>query len=324
MRNNSLLEKIFANWPVKIISVAIAIILYLFYRIGSLEQRFFSIPLITVVSDDFVATEKSSQSIRIKLRGTQDEVFLVYEEDVEAYIDLTDHRSEGQFRAPVFLRKTGTAEHVDVEIKLEPIEVTVTLEKKISKTLDIITEIRGVPAVGFELSDFVLQPSAVEIAGPRSKIEIMQELRTEIVDISGRDANFSVRIPIQSAGSEIEFVSDQVVEFSGVIEQIIILRTFEAVKIEAVNIGDTISILNLPEMGSLRTRGPQLLLETITPDKLTLLVDCSEITEAGTYNLVPVPRIPEGLAVLSFKPTQIDVEAEALSIGEPTPGTLTP
>lgn len=316
MTSNRLLEKIIANWPVKIISVAVAVVLFLFYRIGSLEQRFFSIPLAAVASENFVVTEKSSQSIRVKLRGTQDEVFLVYEEDVEAYIDLTDHRSEGQFRAPVLLRKKGTAENVEVEFKIEPIDVTVTLEEKVFATLDVVTEIRGNPATGYELAEFTLQPSAVEIGGPRSRIETIQNVNTEIVDISGRDSDFSLRIPIKSPGPDVELVTDKVVEFTGVIKQVIITRTFEAVEVVSVNLDERFGVPELPEVGSIRTRGAQLLLETIRPEQLKLVIDGADISDEGLYTLVVVPQIPTGLQVMSYEPVQIEVEVEARAAAE--------
>ena len=45
MTGRALLERVFSNWVVKVLSVAAAVVLFLFQRIGSLEERFLGVPL---------------------------------------------------------------------------------------------------------------------------------------------------------------------------------------------------------------------------------------------------------------------------------------
>ncbi|GAG00264.1 unnamed protein product, partial [marine sediment metagenome] len=137
MTSRALLQKLFSHWIVKILSVAAAVVLFIFQRVGSLDERFFSVPLTYSVDDSFVVTDLSVGSVRINVRGAEEEIFLVLEDDIEAYVDITAHRSEGIFKSPVLLRRTGSAETVDVEMRVEPLEATVTIEQKISKELEI-------------------------------------------------------------------------------------------------------------------------------------------------------------------------------------------
>ena len=54
MNPRQLLERIAHNWPVKVLSVALAVLLFLFYRISSLEERFFSVPLDLRINENLV------------------------------------------------------------------------------------------------------------------------------------------------------------------------------------------------------------------------------------------------------------------------------
>ena len=49
----NLFERAAHNWPVKVLSVALAILLFLFYRISTLEERFFSVPLELRIDDEY-------------------------------------------------------------------------------------------------------------------------------------------------------------------------------------------------------------------------------------------------------------------------------
>ena len=123
-----------------------------------------------------------------------DSIFLVLEEDIKAYVDLRDHASEGIFKAPVIVQKTGTALGIDpLEIKVEPMEITVSLERKLTRNLEIIPTIEGNPAQGYEMTQTFLLPSSVTVEGPRSYVQDLTSIRTQPINISGKKSDFSVR-----------------------------------------------------------------------------------------------------------------------------------
>ena len=88
MRNRRFFERILDNWPAKIISLAVALVLFLFYRIVNLEERFFNVPLSIEVPENFTASGNYPRSVRITLRGGQEEIFHILEEDIRASADL--------------------------------------------------------------------------------------------------------------------------------------------------------------------------------------------------------------------------------------------
>ena len=142
------------NWPAKIISVAAAVILFLFYR-GDKPGRnvFFRFRFRSILMKVMRYLLPYRRALRSALRGSEENIYLILEDDIEVYADFTVHSSEGQFRAPVQFIKTGSARNIkELEIRLDPAEITLELERKIgpvpSRFHPLLT---GYPEKGYEL-----------------------------------------------------------------------------------------------------------------------------------------------------------------------------
>lgn len=318
MTGRALLERVFSNWVVKVLSVSAAVVLFLFQRFGSLEERFFGVPLQYTVDEGFIVTDISVGSVRINMRGSGDEIFLVLEDDIEAYIDVTKHKSEGIFKSPVLLRRTGSGETVNVEMRVDPIEVTVTLEHKIEKELEVVPKLLGYPAVGYELVQHLVSPEVVVVTGPRTHIDALDRLESVAIDLTGRTEDFLVRVPVQLDDDLIVFIASRIVEVRGIIREVIMEKTFEAVPIRYNGLPARYALETPEKYGSLKLSGPQLVVEALRTNDLFIDVDCSAVTAPGTIEL-PVSVIPPpGTTSLAFQPlgVTLQISETALIDGE--------
>lgn len=304
------------NWPVKILSIAAAIVLYLFYRIGSVEERFFGVPLSVVVDETFVAVGELPTSVRIRLRGPSDDIFLIFEDDIEAYVDLTVHKSEGRFRVPVFIRRSGAADFSNVETSVEPLELAVTQEKKLTRSLDVYPTVSGSPADGFELVEYSLNPSTVEMVGPRSAIEDLSDLTTEAVDLSGRDGDFSVRVRLERPDALLDVVGSDIVEFNGTIREIIVARFYDAVPVELRNVPGELKVDISQRDIDVNIRGAQSRLRALLHADIELSIDMSPVTEPGVYTLAIKAKPIKGIRDITFIPETLNVVASISNDGE--------
>ena len=222
MINPKLLQKITEKWPVKVLSVAAALIISIFYRVNTLETRFFSVPLQIVTSESLVPVSAITNTVRISLRGEPDGIQPIMEEDVEAYIDISKFSNEGSFRVPVQLRKKGSALGVTpLEISVLPIEISVDVELKMIKSIHVFPVLTGVIAQGFELADRQIIPDTIIAEGPRSALEDIREFYTENIDIDRRYENFSVRVNVINNNPLVVIHGDRMIEFRGTINQIV-------------------------------------------------------------------------------------------------------
>ncbi len=306
MRTKRLFERLLENWPAKIVSLAVALVLFLFYRIINLEERFFNVPLSIEVPENFTPSGNYPRSIRITLRGQQEEIYHILEEDITASADLTGFSSEGKYKVPVEIEKKNTAIREEtIEITVEPAEVAVVLERSIKKNLEVVPNVVGYPEEGYELSQFFITPSTIEVKGPASIVEKKEKVVTEEIDISGKTETFTMRVPMRIEDEVTVSSGERVVEFHGIIQERIIMETFEKVDIITLDLEPQFNVENIVRTGFMQVQGTQKLLLQTEPGQFRLVVDCSEISYPGTYTLQVKPDVPLGILVLNYQPQNV-------------------
>lgn len=137
MNNSKLLARITDKWPAKVLSVAAALLLFVFHRMSTLETRYFSTPLQVETSVDFVPSGTYNQIVRVNMRGDATSIYSILDSDIEAYIDLKKYTQEGRYQVPVHIRKKGSALGVEpLEISVDPLEISLSLERRTEETHD--------------------------------------------------------------------------------------------------------------------------------------------------------------------------------------------
>ena len=221
MINRKQLEKITEKWPVKVLSVAAALILSVFHRMNTLEARFFSSPLIIETNDTLVPANSFTQVIRVSLRGEANSIFPIVEDDIETYIDLGRYTSEGLHKIPVQIRRKGSALGVQpLEVSVDPIEISVRLERKTIRNVNVAPVFQGNIAEGYELTSQSILPAAVIAEGPHSVIDALFEFNTGTIDLNGRYEDFSVIVNIINNDPLIVIHGNRTIEYRGTIRRI--------------------------------------------------------------------------------------------------------
>ncbi|MBI9098488.1 MAG: hypothetical protein JEY91_08410 [Spirochaetaceae bacterium] len=314
MLKKSFFIRLMDNWPVKILSLFAGIILFALYRINTLEERFFTVPLQIQINDNFVSVDNSVEKVRIRIRGNEEDIYSVLEEDVAAYIDLTSKVSEGEFEAPILIKKKGSALNVkNMEILVDPINARTHLEQKLTRSIVVQPKLNGFPLAGYQLDQYYITPSAVTVTGPRSQVEELQFIPTEDIDLMGRYEDFSVGSRLIHVSEDITFLAGDVVEFSGVITEQIVIRTIADINIVTVDLKDNLLINGILPKATIKVQGTQQRMEKIKLQNLQFTVDCSGIRTPGSYNLPVFVDIPDDLTALTYNPPRVEFDVIPLS-----------
>lgn len=308
---NDLLRRIFRNWPAKILSFAAALLLLVFHDITRLEERFLTVALEVETNAELVPGANYPQQVRLQLRGESQQVFRVVEDDLRAYIDLRRYEDEGAYRAPVLIERSGAAvEAGTLEVTAEPEAVDIVLEQRLLKSLEVQAVTEGFPATGYELVQLAMTPSAVQVEGPRSVVEDIDLVRTEEVDLSTRREDFTERIRLVRPDPLVRFPGGDIVEMRGIIEESVVLQTFEPVELVVTGLDSNLRLAqNLPS-GLIRVQARQIDVEAIAPGDLQLSVDAGSIDGSGTIRLPVRPLVPPGFVVLRYEPTSVQLLVE--------------
>jgi YbbR domain-containing protein len=301
-----------ADLPVKVICLTAAVILLLFHRVSTLAERFVSVPLEVTTPSGLAVASAFPRTVRITLRGAEESIFPILEDEVAASVSLDTHRSAGVYRAEVKVARKGTALNVEpLEINVDPQEITFTLEPLAERTVTVSPDLRGSPAYGYELVQSVISPQNVVIRGARSRVQGVTGLSTEEIDLTGRTGSFASKVKIILPNTLIRMVGEATAEFRATIQETTVTRRIEAVEMTSVALSPHLALKSPPAQGSVQISGTQLVVDGVRPDQVRLLLDCSGLKRAGQYTLHPRPDASPNVIVLDWSPKAVTVDVVA-------------
>ncbi|MFP4378470.1 MAG: YbbR-like domain-containing protein, partial [Spirochaetales bacterium] len=241
------------NWPAKIIALGLAIVVVILNNLSQVGERDFIVPLELRLSESVVPGEEYPNRVRIRLRGNEDEIFEIEENDILAYADFSEHATDGLYREPILIERRGTALDAEaLEITIEPMNVTVQLAEKLVKSVEIAANIVGFPPPGYELSDYRISPTNVTIEGPRSRIDNVTQVLTEAIDLSGRTDDFTESIRLTRPDPLVRFPGGTVVDFRALIAESVVQRVYDSVDISVLDLDPSLTVSSPIPSGLIR------------------------------------------------------------------------
>ena len=303
-----LFDRAVRNWPAKVLSLALAIIIFVFHRMATLEERFYSVPLSVENLNSMMPSGNYPRMVRLTLRGETHGIFSIMEDDIEVYVDMDEFDTPGTFRVPVQWRKKGTALGIDpLQISVDPPEIIFTLDNRMSRIVPVRANFRGQPESGFIMTSYSLAPNQIIIDGPAGLMSAISELSTELIDLEGRQSNFIMTANIVNPNPLIVIRGRGTTDFLGNISQVIPVRNITGFPI-------TISGLSSRFAGELEFDTGNINIEGENPQEVAsfeaaadfLTVDASGITETGMY-ILPVLIGEAGSLSINVEPSEVHI-----------------
>ena len=130
MQSRKFFAKVVQNWPAKVLSIGLAILLFVFHQMSILEEQFFSVPLKIENLNAFMSPGSYPRLVRVSLRGEANSIHQILGEDIEVYVDLGEFNEPGTYTVPVRWRKKGAAYGVrPLQITVDPREINISLRR---------------------------------------------------------------------------------------------------------------------------------------------------------------------------------------------------
>jgi len=303
-----LFAKAVENWPAKVLALGLAIILFVFHRMTTLENRFFSVPLTVERKASLMPSSSYPRMIRVGLRGEANSIYPILEDDIEVYVDVEKFDTPGVYTVPVQWRKKGTALGVEpLQITVDPMEITLSLDNKISKVVPLTASLQGQVETGYTMTSYSLNPAQVVIDGPAELLWSVSEVFTEAVDLDGRRSDFTTTVNILNRDPLMVIRGNGTTEFHGIISQIIAVRNIAAIPITVTGLMDGLAGELETKAGSIHLEGEtQNVLDKFDPPPDFLKVDCSGINKPGTYVLKVIAGTVEDMS-LRLDPEEVTI-----------------
>ena len=285
MNARKFFTKAVEKWPVKVLSLGLAIVLFVFHRMITLETRTFYSNMSIENLGALMPSSSYPRIIKVNIRGEPSGVHSILEEDIEVFIDMDNIDSSGMHIIPVQWRKKGTALGIEpLQISVEPQEIIFSLDNKISKYVPVTADFRGQVEEGYNLNSFSLNPNRIIIDGPAELMLGISQLYTERIDLDGRSGNFTLMASVINNDPLIVIRGNGLTEFSANISQIVSVRFIPNVPIAVTGIMEGLT-------GELAVRTVGLHLEgenqaavvDFSPTSNFIRIDCSGISQPGVY-----------------------------------------
>jgi YbbR domain-containing protein len=319
LNSRKLIFMIIENWPAKVLSIALALVLFVFHGMNTLATRPLSVPLTIETGDTLVPASSYPNNVRVTLRGEDASIKSIAEGDIEAYVDLMRYEAEGWYRAPVQIRKKGSALGVEpLEIAVNPLEVSVQLDRKISKTLPLNVIIRGRVADGYDMVSHSISPAELVVVGPRALLNAVTEIYTDQIDLDGRTGDFVLQVGIVNPNALFAIRGNGMAEFSGIIIPAVPVRNIEGIPIILVGLDSAFEADFGGRTGSVRLEGRESQLDTFQPPLNFFSVNCTGLTEPGTYTLPVTVNLPRGVSLVRREPEELEITIDLVEKEEAT------
>jgi hypothetical protein len=193
----------------------------------------------------------------------------------------------------------------------------IELDYKQNKYVPLTANIEGSPEPGFDLVSHTLSPTQVVLEGPSGLLENVLELYTDVIDLNGRNADFSATLAILNRDPLLTIRGNGTTEFKGFIHARVDVRNFGNLPIVLSSLRPGLLGEGDRRTGSVRLEGRREDLDAFTPPVNFLTVDCSSISEAGRYTL-PVRAVPPpSLNLIRTEPAELGLTVTAESPEEP-------
>lgn len=304
------------NWPVKLVCFVLAVFIYFFYRAATIQEK--TLPISLEVSSQGVTlpTQTLPTHIKVSLKGRPEDLAGITEKNISALVNLDHYTEAGKYTVPVEIILAPEI------LGIEPLEVTtdksfldITIAKKDRKQIPVAAEIQGTPASGYEIIDISIVPSTIGVSGAKSILDALEKVSTEAISVDEKRTSFSQKIPIQVESPLLSF-NNADVTVTVTIQPSTTSRRFVDQTIYLYGVNPLFEAQSDPERLTFTLTGNQNQLEAFVPELHTVRLDCSSLTEPGTYELPVEVVLPNGIRLVSQSSRTAQVSLVPLSEDE--------
>ena len=296
----------------KAIAVGLAFLMWLVVNAEDAGLQIFqNVPVATInLSTNLAVAGDWQDTIEILVSGSTRDLRILAPGQLSPVIDLAG-ATQGPNVFSLFADDITTPRGVQVE-QITPGQIDIVLDERIEKLVEVSAVVMGEPAPGYEVVGKTTEPAQVELSGPRSLLDSLQQVSTNTIDVGGRKGSFTQTVTLVPGSQYVELLRERTVELTIEIVEQPITQQFDAVQVEVINTRYRVDV-NPSEL-SVVLSGPPSVLAQLTAETLTMVIDATDLEpRAEDYRIRPQVRYddPEtfgSIEVLAITPqSAIDV-----------------
>ena len=204
---NSFFSFLFRDPLRKLIALLLTIVLYAVLNEGKQQQKDISHVPVKINCDDdvFISKVAANTTLHVVVRGSESRIKNLDTQSIYAAVDVT-RKTPGFDSGNVTLvlepKDFVTPPGIEV-VSIEPKNLVLPVEKKVSKEIKIVPVVQGKPRAGLDHNGGRCSPGVVTVSGAERALRDLQEIRTEPLTIPrGESRSFSKIVNLISPGED--------------------------------------------------------------------------------------------------------------------------
>jgi len=307
---NILLKRVTSNWHIKLISLLLAFVLWVYVQGLEEKERFVSVPLeVRNVPSGFMISSDIPDYVSVVLKGKESSFTGINWNNLRAYIDISNSTG-GRIRGVARVDENSLPQGVSVK-EINPRVVEIQVEKVLSKKVEVMPVIAGEPPYGYACTDIVMQPQKVTIEGPESLIESIDSITTEEINMSDLTESTVMEVSLASPGKKIYFPDSEKVKVKIEIVEEFVIRRIDVLDIKAIGLDEKFRVSFKPSTVTVLIKIPKRLEQRQITEKIEAYIELSDIEKPGSYERPILFRsLVEDISLVKLEPlsTKITVE----------------
>ena len=311
MNIKALFEKFTKDWPAKVICLCLAIFIYSFHQIITLDSKTLMIPMQIISDGNLTTKDVCPNFVKVVFRTDSSHIASVNSKDIKAFINLTAYTQEGFYDVPVQVEFSEDLKTIEpLEIKIKPESFSLNLEEKILKYIPVVASTSGEPENGYYVSNLEVIPSSVKVVGPKSVVENTKQIYTKKVMLKGAKTNYSSPTKLDNINSLLKIYPESDFRVAIEIPEQIAEKDFSNIEVCFLNLKDNFIVSSQTPKVSFTLSGSQRILEKFVLKPESVYIDLKKALSAGTFDFPVYVSVPDLLSVKKLIPQQVKISIE--------------
>jgi YbbR domain-containing protein len=294
------------NLGLKLFSLIVSIALFTVVHGSEAGQRSLYVPVVAMLppeSSGKVLVGELPDKVKVTLSGSRSVINSINTIDA-VQINLRSAPRYYTFEPSLFGLPAG------IDIQANPATLTLDWEPRMERKLAVRVQLAGAPDPALELvGKPVPTPARLVVKGPRTSVEAMSELPTDLLPIAGLPAGtHHVRIPLLSQPNQVSVVGSADVTVELTLEQKREQRRLKHLTVAALGINGPATIR--PQHVDIVIAAPESTIADLDPEHVVPVVAFPANTPDGqpVSLTVQLRGLDESIRVLRIEPSEVIVK----------------
>ena len=299
-----------APWPfghlgLKVLSVAFAVLLWLFVSGDETVERGLRVPLeFQQFPGGLEMMGEAPSLVDVRVRGASSALSRLGPGDIVAQLDLKS-AVVGRRLFQITTEQMRTPFGVQV-VQVTPPSIALVFEPQTTKQVPVAPSLEGDPAAGFVVGRVLAAPASVEVVGPESAVARVTEAVTEAISVAGARAAVTDTVSVGFIDPAVRLKPPRLAQIIVEIAPGPVERTVRERPVHLMNLGANLVVRAVPSSVDVVVRGSRDGVNRVDGASVTASVDLAGLG-AGSYTLPVRVENPPRAGVARILPATVQV-----------------